>query len=324
VPFAILEELRRQLHVVAHRNLKFDAELLRLLSQFDSSGIEVVIFKGPALAWAFYENPALREMGDLDLLVRPRDAMRAIDLLIGSGYQGASSLGMRFYRKGCEARLLSAESGVAVDLHWQLSPSYLCHGLDAEGLWARLTTVQIAGRAVPALANEDLLVFLCVHGAKHCWSSLQWLADLARLIGRSKFDWDGLIARVHARRISRAVFAGLLIAVDVLGAGVPAGIVERLRAHTAASSIATCARQRLLADLPIASTMQEQLGFQFGLLERAADKFRFCCAQFEPGPEDYKSLPLPAPLFPLYYAFRPLRLMARYRAPAARRTCGIE
>jgi hypothetical protein len=57
---------------------------------------------------------------------------------------------------------------------------------------------------------------------------------------------------------------------------------------------------------------------QFDLLERPVDKFRYCWSLLEPAAADRASFPLPAPLFPLYYAFRPLRLVAKYGTLAIR------
>jgi hypothetical protein len=139
------------------------------------------------------------------------------------------------------------------------------------------------------------------------------------LIDRAAIDWENVIARVRARRTSRTVFASLLLAVNVLGASVPAGIVARLRADSSASALAERVRQRLLADLPTLTTAPELMQFQFGLLERPSDKFRLCWSLVVPSVTDRECLPLPAPLFPLYYAFRPLRIIAKYSALAARR-----
>ncbi len=318
VPPAALDRLHTYFRASAGRSLQLTGELLKLVLLFERAGIQVVPFKGPAAAWSLYETPALREMSDLDLLVRPADAPRAADLLVASGCRPVYSIDRRFFRSGRELPLTSP-TGVAIDLHWSLAPSHFCHGLDMDGIWTRLAPVQVAGRAVPTLGNEDLLIFLCIHGAKHAWCSLHWLSDLARLIDRAAIDWDVLTARVCARQSSRTVFAGLLLAVDLLGASVPAGIVDRLQEHPAAAALAERVRKRLLADLPALSTTRELMQFQLDLLERPVDKFRVCWSLLEPAAADRASLPLPAPLFPLYYVFRPLRLIAKYGALAIRR-----
>ncbi len=53
-----------------------------------AAGIEVVALKGAALAFFHYPDPALRPMGDLDLLLRdPRELARATEALTGAGWR---------------------------------------------------------------------------------------------------------------------------------------------------------------------------------------------------------------------------------------------
>lgn len=174
VPAAIFGRLRDRLHAGAANSLKLAAELGRLVALFDQAGIEVVPFKGPAIAWSLYESPALRQMSDLDLLVRPADAQRAVDLLVANGCRSEGGTDLRFLRSARELHFASP-ADVALDLHWAMAPAHFCHALDVERFWSRLVTVSVAGRSIRTLAPEDLLVFLCVHGAKHFWCSLRWL-----------------------------------------------------------------------------------------------------------------------------------------------------
>jgi hypothetical protein len=39
----------------------------------------------------------------------------------------------------------------------------------------------------------DLVALLTIHGWKHNWSKLIWVADLAALIQTGKIDWDGVL-----------------------------------------------------------------------------------------------------------------------------------
>ena len=318
VPAAIFGRLRDRLHAGAANSLKLAAELGRLVALFDQAGIEVAPFKGPAIAWSLYESPALRQMSDLDLLVRPADAQRAVDLLVASGCRPWYSTDLRFFGSNGELPLTSP-AGVPVDLHWALAPAWFRYALDLDRFWSRLVTVSIAGRPMRSLAPEDLLVFLCIHGAKHFWCSLHWLCDLARLIDRSALDWDALMEYSRARRVSRTVSAGLLLAADMLGAGVPPSILAGARACPHTARIARRA-QLWVGGRPVPRGPRAlEFRFQLSLVERPSDKVRLCWGILAPTPAELESLSLPRPLFPVYYAFRPLRLMAKYSRLAARR-----
>ena len=76
IPAAVSESLRVHQHAVALRNLGLSGELVRVLRLFAEHGIAALPFKGPTLAQFAYGDPALREFGDLDLLLRPRDVPR--------------------------------------------------------------------------------------------------------------------------------------------------------------------------------------------------------------------------------------------------------
>lgn len=309
VPAPVLDELRRRFYVSAHRNLAFSEVLLSLASQFESAGIEFIPFKGPALAWSLYESPALRTMSDLDLLVRPAQLPHALDLLVSSGYRPSANADLSFFRGNHELALSSPATGLTIDLHWALAPPWLLHALDPEPFWTRLVCVPVAGGLVRTFAPADLLIFLCVHGAKHSWYPLAWLADLVRLIDRSRFDWDAIAARARSSHSSRILLASLLLAVDVLGASVPSGIVADARANPRASAIASRSHDRLLAASPAPPTPRALLYGQFDLLERPADKFQFCLSCSHPTTGDLDAFRLPASLFLAYYALRPLRLI---------------
>jgi hypothetical protein len=299
-PAPLGDQFRRN----AGRNLLLTGELLRLLGVFEAASIPLVPFKGPVLAWSLYENPALREMSDLDVLVQPRDVDRAIGLLRSHGYRPHfSCVDTRFFAANQEMPLVREDGRVAVDLHWGLLPRFF--PLDASTFFERLAPEPIAGRQVPTFCPEDLLLFLCVHGSKHGWTSLAWLCDVVRLIDRRAVNWDDVLARAQASHVSRCLSLGLTLARELLGAATP-----ELRQE----ALATSAREQLMNGSGGVS-----MRFQLALLERLTDKVRFWQGILAPTPADFESLHIPASLFPVYYLARPLRLAVKHGLLATRR-----
>src|SRR5450432_92092 len=84
-PAEIFEQLLLSTRTCTLQNLRHAAALHRVLAAFETRGIDVLAFKGPVSAWSLYTDPGLRHMADLDLLVRPRDAARAVGMLIELG-----------------------------------------------------------------------------------------------------------------------------------------------------------------------------------------------------------------------------------------------
>jgi hypothetical protein len=119
---AALDELRSHFHANAQRNLFLAGTLRTLLRLLEAHGIPAIPFKGPVLAVAVYGKLALRQFGDLDLLVRTQDASRARDLLLTQGYRWWDGRPRTLFprlRKVYE--LVSADGQVLVELHWAIT-----------------------------------------------------------------------------------------------------------------------------------------------------------------------------------------------------------
>ena len=90
---AVPEEIRAELHSDQQSNaatcLRLAGELVRLVALLEQAGIPAIPFKGVALAARAYGDLALRDAGDIDLLVHRRDVVRAVGLLESTGLQPA-------------------------------------------------------------------------------------------------------------------------------------------------------------------------------------------------------------------------------------------
>ncbi len=317
VPESVMRLLRERSLAAASRMLRYSAELARIAGLFEQSGIPLLAFKGPTLAWSYYDNPCLRETSDLDLLVAPEHVESSIQLLCASGYTPSFPAGRRFFHSNREMPFHCAARGSTVDLHWALAPSHLAHALDLRAFRSRLVQVNVAGRPVPTLAPTDLLLYLCVHGAKHGWSSLGWLADIVRILDRGPVDWDALLSCARARRATRILFFGLLLCRALLGTALPPEVAACAQADVRSSSLAAAAAHRIQSGQPSEGGVRAGLKYQLLIAERKRDRLRLCLAHLQPTPADFGALAMPRALFPAYYAVRPARLLLKYAVQRA-------
>lgn len=86
VPPAELSTLRRRNQINLHKALFLSRELIRIVECLAALGIEVMPYKGVALAELAYGDIALRHAGDIDLLIRSRDFARTRDAVRELGY----------------------------------------------------------------------------------------------------------------------------------------------------------------------------------------------------------------------------------------------
>lgn len=220
--------------------LRLTGELFRLLELFNRNEIRALVIKGPVLAVQAYADPGMRSYGDLDLLVRQWDIRRATQLLIASGYQAAVSLEAIDAPKIPGQYLFSKpDSQLLVELHNDRTLRYFPRPLPIEDLFARQIRVRLDAHEVPAPSLEDHLVLICVHGAKHFWERLSWIADVAGFIARqTSISWERARSSAKGVQAEQLLHTGLRLAMDVLHAELPEQIAAEVRGDHVAARLA--------------------------------------------------------------------------------------
>lgn len=323
IPPAVMGELRAGATGAARRGLLLTGELVKTLALFGAHGIGALPFKGPAVAYSLYGGPGLREFGDLDILVREEDIPAATALLVSRGYGAPDQITDTAVRPFLQFRpfLESPHSqgvfnfhrgdGAVVELHWRFTPRHFPFPLAGADLWGRTGWVDLPGLRAQSLSPEDMLLLLCVHGSKHCWERLSWVCDVAEMVrAEGGLDWGVALARARRLKVERMVHVGLLLASDVLGADAPAHHLRGARRDAEAARLAAWVGGRLSRRPlePLGET--EEYRFVLRVRDAPGDRLRyFLHLLVTPAEEDWKFLPLPAPLAPLYYGLRPIRLM---------------
>ena len=198
---ALTAEFRR--HAVSR--FAMTRRLRELLAQLAAAGIDARPYKGPALAIQLLGNYAMRQFGDLDLLVRRRDAVPALQALTAAGLEPSDRHAPAWETFAREHRrhdysLRDASTGTLVELHWALADRLDNVDGNVDWFMEEPATIDLLGAPVPVMSAERLLLALSIHGARHMWARLGWLADFAEVTRAHRLlDWDLALAR--ARRI---------------------------------------------------------------------------------------------------------------------------
>jgi hypothetical protein len=317
VPEEPLKYLEGQVRHNARRNLLLTAKLLKLLARFDAEGIRAVPFKGPLLALSAYGDSAMRQFSDLDLLIRPADVPRARALLVELGYAPQFSLDERqegrYIRRRNEHLFTHEREGVHVDLHWSLSPRWLHSDKGGEEIWSRVVTTTVAGRSVPTLDPDDLLLFLCVHGSKHCWGQLGMICDVATLLRSTPPDWEVLFRRAREQGSTRMLRLGLHMASTLFGVELPGEAAGGIEGDPKIKSLAAESCARLVREPEEPWGRFEELRFDAKVIEGLRSKALFYVdVLMTPTPLEWEYLTLPERLSFLYYLVRPFRLAVKH------------
>ncbi|HEU5209718.1 MAG TPA: nucleotidyltransferase family protein, partial [Longimicrobiales bacterium] len=227
LPDAVRRLLEERTGVHALRSRLLLVELGDLLRALAGAGVPVILLKGAALAAGVYPDPALRSMGDIDLLVRERDLPRARDAAIRLGYRPEG--------EAAEHHLppLRRPGATMVELHSHIESPSAPFRIDTEGLWERAQTIRTADCEARTLCAEDLLLHLCLHLSYHHrfglgraeGMDLKHLYDIVVLLERGSINWGIAAARAREWRADRYVYVVLRVVQRLFGTRVSADVM---------------------------------------------------------------------------------------------------
>ena len=193
----------------------------------EGAGISPLVLKGAPLAELAYGDAGIRPMFDVDLLVPPRRAREAMDVLRSAGWTSSYPDPAGRIRVHHSVDLKRPPGG-ELDLHWQS----LWLAADDEPLWEAAVPLRLGSAEARAVGATDNLLIVCAHGLP--WAevpAIRWAADAVTLIRTGDIDWDRFRAEARRRRLAIWAATALRFLRDDLGiAEVPAAVVTELAA----------------------------------------------------------------------------------------------
>jgi hypothetical protein len=327
VPKDLLERFRCWEIEAARQNLGQTVELLRIIELLQESGVDVIPFRGMALATQLYGELTLRQSSDIDLIIRRQDVLTVKRILSSAGYAPSSCLSpaqeTAFIRAASVYELWNRDRNVRLELHWKDS-QHVALPLPDDFVWKGCQLISFGGLQVITLAHETLLLLLCAHGTKHCWQQLRYVSDVAELVRLSRdIDWVSVLRKAAELGARSMVMTGLGLSYQVLGAPLPEEVLRDIRNDRQV--------QRIVAECSEAffHGCQTEPGYwrtcQFNL--RTFDDWRgrlryLTRVALRPGIQDFKAASLPKLLFPLYPCIRLLRLIRNLLARPSQAAAG--
>ncbi len=187
-----------------YKNQSIVANSAPILSALDEDGIEYLFLKGIPLAFHCYPNPGLRPFADVDILVKPMDALQAMALLQEKGFTPLLDYPEERLLQTRHAQSFRAVSGLTVDVHWRL----LYRNWDNQSplvFWENTIAFQFGADIANTISISAHLMHACLHGLD--WSfiaPIRWVADAAILIRNhsDQIDWDWILHQAKTRRLT--------------------------------------------------------------------------------------------------------------------------
>jgi hypothetical protein len=206
IPSRVFHELRQQYHQNAARNLRLLHELNNITKTLNEQEIPVMPLKGAFLAFHVYENPALRVMSDIDILIPLPKVKHAVNILnqlryetMGNPWEEAAHHIVLFHEKGF----------FPIEVHWEFGTIANDPVFPADLLWSRASQKEDMGANILAISPEDLLIHICQHAAiAHLFAQgIRALCDVDLLIRKNHqtLDWTYISSQSSAWKLNNAI-----------------------------------------------------------------------------------------------------------------------
>lgn len=212
---------------------RYWTEFLRIAGAFASAGIPVVPLKGAAFLADIYRDEPVRVMRDIDILVNPRDAERAEDIMISLGYSlNTEGLTREYwvsvqnhlqYERRCQDRVLRVDLHVRFDVNPAIAVPLL---------WDRIRLLDIDGRKIKLLSPEDSIMHLALHQRRFGDNlNLKNIVDCALIIrnNRTNLDWDYIFGVSKKAGMLSGVFFLVSQVRGAAGISVDGPVISRFR-----------------------------------------------------------------------------------------------
>lgn len=240
---------RLHLHAQGNARRAAIAELVqdRAVHMLTRANIPSLVFKGQPMARLLYPTPALRHAGDIDLLVRPQDFVRAASCLADAGISPTrSSLSGHGRLAGFAAKFLrdvelhDSTSGSKIELHQRLHFSQpLSEAILACDPSFRPRLPGCDGETPAPAIGAGLCLYLLHHGAISSWWRLKWIVDVYVLVSRlTRADQRALADTAEACGTAASAKAGLILMQTIFGAQI-SGPLEDWTSETAGARSVT-------------------------------------------------------------------------------------
>jgi hypothetical protein len=321
IPTAVRQNLRARFHENAAHSLLLAGELARIATILSSNGIRMLAFKGPALAVLAYGDVSSRRYIDLDVIVQQSDVARAREVLRRLGFIApeylSSSRDDLLQRVQHNVALIRADDGLVVELHWRIAAKDFVRLPFENEMWKRAIEVSVCGVSVETLSPEDLLIALCIHGAKHFWERLSWVCDVAHLLRLDRrLNWSLVFRLADEAGVERMLALGLCLAVELCHLELPAELLRKVHEDPIAVDLAARVVSRMFDGASLMPfSVQRAIGFNLRARRRWREKMRYCRYLLAPTDADLAIRSLPARLEFAYYLLRPFRLTWKARVP---------
>jgi hypothetical protein len=221
------------------RNIFLNEKFFQLRRACSAENIAIIPLKGIALIQNVYGDISQRYMGDIDVLIKPGDVLKAAAILEGLGYtHPAINFDPRkpysIYLNSFVFSGLPARVNYSVHLHWHILNStlpFFMYRIAMDDIWAGAGIERTKDGDLVMMAAHHFLLYLALHAFHHSFDNPVLLGDIKKVIEfyKGKLDWPRLVDYAHRWNACMPFYTALYLTSRICKADIPEDIINSVK-----------------------------------------------------------------------------------------------
>jgi len=212
-PKYITQDLQKKYLYYSSEFIRYRHTLKTILKEFSTHNIDTIVLKGAFITEKYYDNPVLRPMDDIDILVKDEDIKKASEIILKEGYSSNKTHDLNHYHKFYKhLPIFTANGKPSIELHLKLHApmSFMKTGISIEDVWSLAIPSSLCGEKCLCMLSEELILHLCSHALENSFrQELIHLYDIVLIIESSKVCWKSLFKKAEKYKLTKTVFSTL-------------------------------------------------------------------------------------------------------------------
>ena len=288
-----LKQYLRELHRLnKERNKKIQTQLKSVLEILNAVHVTPALLKGAAFLYS-HEDIGSRMMTDIDLLIRKKDAKKAIDGLFSAGYDFGAYKPEQYVAQHHFAPMFHSSEPVSVELHTELLSSRKPQVIKGPVVFNQTKTVRDGEHTFRLLSPTDSIHYSLLHSEIHHRGHssgavfLKGLHDFAMqtLSYSNDVNWPYILALMKEHALEGVLRSYLYMAKKLFNVPTPSGLTATRaeRMHFQRRLMQVRYKQlmffangtSLIRDRFSANAIQERFGCSDGFLSLAGGRIKY-------------------------------------------------
>lgn len=234
IPDDVKDKVRKVYFKTMSRGMLLYAHFREIAEAFNKEKIEFIPLKGVYLSEKMYQDIALRQFSDMDLLIRPEKSEQSLSVLKKMGYKASLVAQTEFVQSFSEIVHYPpmVKDEISVEMHIKLHRDNPDYFLDPVKIFEQAQPDTLNNCQVLSMDKYDMLIHLCIHLDKHFVNgSLQFTCynDIVNYTDKLSevFNWEEFEERVKIFHATEQVYLHLLLSYKFFHLHLPDKIIRQ-------------------------------------------------------------------------------------------------